>query len=174
MSTSSSNTFSYYTSNVSSYAAFASPLYGRVFFTNVKITNPKTNKSITLPMLADTGAQNSQIDGTKYAKPLGINDITTGEEATSTLVTQQYKSYKHFLTIQIGNLQPITNVPIFFTSIKPQFNNLGWTGALERYQVIVSPSKITYNEILAKAAAATTAAATAAMGSAQAYYRSRV
>lgn len=152
-----SNTFSY------AYASFTVPLYGRVFYTDVKVINPKSNKSITIKMLVDTGALNSQIDGTKYGTALGIDDITTGEPATSIGTAGSMKSYKHMFTIEFGKLKPIMNVPIFLTASKPQFNNLGWTGALEKLQVEVTPVKLTYTEL-----------AQAAMANAQAYFRSRV
>jgi hypothetical protein len=151
-------------SNTFSYASFSSPLYGRVFYTNVKITNPKTNKSITVLMLADTGAENSQLDGTTHAEPLGL-ELTKGIPATSMTVAGSVNSYGHNMTIQIGGFKPLTNVPIYFTAtkVKPYFNNLGWKNALERLQVEVTPNKITYTEL-----------AQAAMANAQAYFRSRI
>lgn len=155
-----SNTFSY------AYASFSSPLSGRVFYVNVKVINPKNNKSVTVNnMLADTGALNSQIDGETYAAPLGL-DITTGVPSTSTTVNGTITSYRHNnMTIQIASLKPLTNVPIYFTEKrpKPYFNNLGWTGALERLQLNVTPSRLTYSEL-----------AVAAMGNAGAYFRSRI
>jgi hypothetical protein len=159
-----SNMMSYRYPSYTSYASFSSPLYGRVFYTNVKITNPKTDKSVTVLMLADTGAENSQVDGTTYAEPLGI-ELTKGQPATSTTSVGTVTSYLHRVTIQIGGLKPITNVPMYFTSKKPSpyFNNLGWNGALEKLQINVTPNKLTYSDL-----------AVAAMGNAGAYFRSRV
>ena len=149
---------------VRSFASFSSPLSGRVFYTSVKVTNPKNNKTVTITMLADTGALNSQIDGETYATPLGL-DITTGEQSTSTTTAGSITSYKHFMTMQIASLKPFTNVPVYFTAKKPKpyFNNIGWIGALEKLQLNVTPNKLTYSEL-----------AVAAMGNAGAYFRSRI
>lgn len=149
---------------VSSYASFSSPLSGRVFYTSVKVTNPKNNKSVTITMLADTGALNSQIDGETYGPPLGVN-VASGVPSTSTTTAGTITSYKHYMTMQIASLQPFTNVPVYFTAKKPSpyFNNLGWIGALEKLQLNVTPNKLTYSEL-----------AQAALGNAQAYFRSRI
>ena len=148
----------------SSFASFSSPIYGKVFYTDVKLTNPKNNKSVTVTMLVDTGAANSRLDGSKYATPLGL-DIKSGKGPYSSVgpsITSKEVSYAHDLQIQIGDLKTITG-PVFVTIQKPLFNNLGWTGVLEKYQVKVEPTKLTYIEL-----------AQAAMANAQAYFRSRV
>lgn len=157
-----SNTFAYFTSNT--YASFASPLSGRVFYVNVKVTNPKNNKSVNINMLADTGAQNSQIDGETYGPPLGVN-VTSGVPSTSLTSSGSASSYKHYMNLQITGLKPFINAPVYFTAKrpKPYYNNLGWTGALEKLQLNVTPNKLTYSEL-----------AVAAMANAQAYFRSRI
>ena len=81
-------------------------------------------------MLADTGAQNSNMDGETYAKPLGL-DLKTGLAASSATTQGTVNSYRHMMTMQIANLTPLTNVPIYFTEKRPvpYYNNIGWTGA---------------------------------------------
>lgn len=154
-----------------SFAAFTAPLYGKVFFTAVRVINPKNNKGVNIIMLADTGAQNSQIDGTKYAKALGI-DMKTGVPSTCTGTAGSMECYRHSLTLQLpGGIQPLTNVPVYLTTQVPLFNNLGWTNALEKLQVTVKPTSITYTEFAAAKAAATQAAL--GMVNSQAHYRSR-
>lgn len=149
---------------VSSYASFSSPLYGRVFYTSVKVTNPKNNKSVTITMLADTGAQNSQIDGETYGPPLGVT-VTSGEPSSSSTTAGTVASYKHLMNLEIPGLKPFLNAPVYFTVKRPNpyFNNLGWAGALEKLQLNVTPNKLTYSEL-----------AQSAMANAQAYFRSRV
>ena len=149
---------------VSSYASFSSPLYGKVFYTSVKVTNPKNNKTVTITMLADTGAVNSNIDGETYATPLGIT-VTSGEPGTSTSTAGSIQSYKHLMNLEIPGLKPFLNAPVYFTvkRPKPYFNNLGWTGALEKLQLNVTPNKLTYSEL-----------AQSAMANAGAYFRSRI
>ena len=151
-------------SNTFSYASFTSPLSGRNFYTSVKVTNPKYNKSVTITMLADTGALNSQIDGETYGPPLGVN-VTSGEAASSLTTAGSATSYKHLMNLQITGLKPFINVPVYFTVKRPNpyFNNLGWTGVLEKLQLNVTPTKLTYTEL-----------AQAAMANAQAYFRSRI
>jgi len=144
-------------------ASFSVPLLGKVFYTNVKVTNPANKKFVTVPMLVDTGAMNSRLDGTKYAKALGLK-IESGppSKTLGVGIDTEEISYKHMLQVQIGNLKPVVG-PIYVTTTKPQFNNLGWAGILEKYQVMVQPAKLTYTEL-----------AQSAMANAQAYYRSRV
>lgn len=152
-----------------SYASFTVPLVGKVFFTTVKVINPKNNKSVNVLMLVDSGAQNSQIDGTKFAEPLGI-DLKSGVLSTSYGVRGvKLSSYRHVLNLQIGNLPVLTNVPVFLTDSQPQFNNLGWNGALEKLYTTVTPTKLTISDTLALGQQAQ-----AAMGRASAYFRSRI
>jgi hypothetical protein len=148
---------------VQALASFSVPVLGKIFYTNVKITNPANSKSVTVPMLVDTGAANSRLDGTRYATALGLK-IENGPSYTTegVSITSKEISYRHMLQVQIGNLKPITG-PVFVTTTKPLFNNLGWNGILEKYQVMVQPTKLTYTEL-----------AQAALGNAQAYFRSRV
>jgi gag-polyprotein putative aspartyl protease len=65
----------------------------------VKVTNPKTNKSLTIPMKLDTGWDTDRID-LKYGNTLGFNPA----EALSS--NNQYKLYLGTMTI--GTLKPIT------------------------------------------------------------------
>ena len=116
-------------------------------------------------MLADTGALYSNIDGETYAAPLGLDLKGVSTAGTSTTVYGTVNSYQHLVNMQIGTLKPFTNVPVYFTEKRPYpyYNNLGWIGALEKLQLNVTPNKLTYSEL-----------AVAAMGNAQAYFRSRI
>ena len=96
--------------------------------------------------------------------PLGVT-VTSGEPGSSISTAGSVASYRHFMDLQIPGLKPFLNAPVYFTvkRPKPYYNNLGWIGALEKLQINVTPNKLTYSEL-----------ATAAMGNAQAYFRSRI
>jgi len=146
-----------------SYASFTVPLVGKLFFTDVKFTNPKNNKSVTVKnMLADTGAQYTLLDGTTYAKPLGL-DIKSGIGPQQSVSNERtVTSYGHFLKVQVGELQPVL-ATVFVTLQKPWFNNLGWLGVLNKYRLQVEPRKLTYSDMVQSA-----------MANAQGYWRNRI
>ena len=69
----------------------------------VKVTNPKTNKSITIPMTLDTGWDVDRID-LKYGNTLGFNPRDSINASTSS-PNRQYDTY--FGRMTIGTLKPI-------------------------------------------------------------------
>lgn len=151
--------------NTFSYATFTVPVdtkpypggYGIHFIHPVKIINPKNNKSVTIKMMLDTGAQSTYIKK-KDVDPLGL-DIKDGVEGIVSNIRGDFKTHTHNLLFQIGNLKPIL-LPV---RVGENLNNLlGRNGLLDKLRLEITGKKLSYIEL-----------AQAAMGSAQAYFRSR-
>lgn len=135
-------------------------------YVNVNIYNVKTNKvGATVRMLVDTGSSSTNIGG-QYIKPLGV-DLKKTKHPRAALVSlgRQQDAYRHPLKLQIGNLSPI--VANVFVRDGPSTDNiLGWDvlgkARLEIFGGYNNPT-VRYSEL-----------ATAAMGQAGAYFRSRI
>jgi hypothetical protein len=129
-----------------SYASFTVP--GSMhFFHQVKVINPANNKSVSIQMELDTGAETSMIYY-PHVQSLGIN-LTSGRRGsvTSTRV-KSAPTYTHNLQIQIGNLKPIT-LPVLLHTIGGDRSFLGWRGLLNNMKFEISGKKLTYTEIMA-------------------------
>ena len=135
---------------------------------NVKLFNVKTDKpTVSLSMLVDTGATNSILGG-QHAKPLGIDDIKKSKKPAATTIGlgSQNVSYEHEIKIQIGGLSPVT-VPFYVRETPSEDNFLGWRGLLHKakLEVFTQAQKPQFRY---------TEQAVAALGNAQAYFRSRI
>lgn len=155
-------------SNTFSYASFTVPVNPKTpsaahFLHPVKIINPKNNKSVTIEMLVDTGAEATTIHYPDI-KSLDI-DLKEGPKGTfSSVEVESGTFYQHNLIFQIGNLKPI-QLPVNIHTVKTEsdVNLLGWQGLLRGITIEITGKKLTYTEL-----------AQAAMANAQAYFRSRI
>lgn len=131
------------------------------FLHAVKIINPNNNKSATILALLDTGAEYSIIHH-KFIQSIGI-DLTKGRQFSYVSSDSKGTAYQHNLQVQIGTLKPITMpITIYTGAVEQPPNMLGWKGLLQGLKLEISGKKLTYIEL-----------AQAALGSAQAYFRSR-
>lgn len=133
----------------------------------VKLYNVKTDKpAVNLNMLVDTGASNTIIGG-QHAKPLGIDNLKKSKiTAVMAGIGQQSTTYQHNIKIQIGSLTPVT-VPIYLRENTSELSLLGWKDVLDKAKLEVLSS-------VEKKQFRYTEQAVAALGSAQAYFRSRI
>lgn len=102
--------------------------------------------ALTIPMLADTGADFSTLDS-KHAKTLGINDLKQGVHAQIAGTGGEVENtfYIHPLTFKIGNLQPMPTSVALGRGGGPDV--LGRTLALNKYKVEYTKSTIKYTEL---------------------------
>lgn len=148
------------------YATFTTPTspvspLSAHFLHAVKLINPKNNKSATILALLDTGAEYSLVHH-KFIQNLGL-DLTKGQSISYVSSDSKGTAYRHNLQVQIGTLKPITMpITIYTGTVEQPPNMLGWGGLLKGLKFEISGKKLTYIEL-----------AQAALGSAQAYFRSR-
>jgi hypothetical protein len=123
---------------------------------NIKAFHKTTNKPITFPVMADSGAPNILFDK-KYARLLGVEStLNTGFpwENYSSLGGKRVNLYGQVVKIQIGNLKPV-NVIVFFSDLGtiPNIMGLGsiksgqYAGILNFYKIFIDGKTIRYEEI---------------------------
>ena len=128
----------------------------------VNFINMNTNKLIPLRLLLDTGATSTIVEK-KYAKQLGIIDVESGQITNVMGVEGESKGkdYRHFIGIQIGNLDPIVADVVFSDNpiddrkgvvgaesiMMTPVGLLGWQNALSKYSITVLKDKITFTEL---------------------------